>query len=277
MGNCIRCEKPAGFFRKRHKHCESKYLTGKHLYTEQVASAVRSSIAQPELKNKLSEIQAGHFLSNTESKSLIVSGWESSVHAAFDDGMLTEEEESRLTEVRKMFDLDQDDLDKNGAYTKLIKGGVLRDLMMGKPPDRISIDGTLPFNFQKSEKLIWVFQGVDYYEEKTRREFVGGSQGVSIRIAKGIYYRAGAFKGKSVTHSETVHGGTGMLAVTNKNLYFGGGSGKPFRIRLDKIVSFEEFSDGIGIQRDAAAAKRQSFLTGDGWFTYNLIQNSANL
>jgi len=121
-----------------------------------------------------------------------------------------------------------------------------------------------------------VFQGVQYYEQKNRREYVGGSTGVSVRIAKGVYLRTSAFKGRPVDRLETVHFGTGILAVTNKHIYFSGEE-KKFRVRLDKIVTFEPFSDGIGIQRDAATAKPQTFLTGDGWFTYNLVQNAANL
>jgi len=48
-------------------------------------------------------------------------------------------------------------------------------------------------------------------------------------------------------------------------------------VRLDKIVSFMPFSDGVGIQRDAATAKPQFFITGDGWFTYNLLMNVGNV
>ncbi len=142
--------------------------------------------------------------------------------------------------------------------------------------DPFKVDGNLPFNLQKTENLVWVFQGVNYYEEKTRTRYVGGSQGVSIRIAKGVYYRTGAFKGERVQSSETVHADTGLLGVTNKHIYFAGSS-KRFRIAFNKIVSFEPFSDGIGVQRDAQTAKAQSFQTGDGWFTYNLITNLAQM
>ncbi|MGI6285975.1 hypothetical protein SEF58_09180 [Neomoorella humiferrea] len=37
------------------------------------------------------------------------------------------------------------------------------------------------------------------------------------------------------------------------------------------------YSDGIGIQRDAARAKPQFFITGDGWYIYNLVTNAAKL
>ncbi len=70
--------------------------------------------------------------------------------------------------------------------------------------------------------------------------------------------------------------GTGIMAVTNKHIYFTS-SQKTFRVRLDKIVSFMPYSDGVGIQRDAASAKPQFFITGDGWFTYNLLVNVGNV
>ena len=55
------------------------------------------------------------------------------------------------------------------------------------------------------------------------------------------------------------------------------GSRKRFRVRYDKIVAFEPFSDGFGIMRDAQTAKPQTFRTGDGWFPYNLAANLAQV
>ena len=108
-----------------------------------------------------------------------------------------------------------------------------------------------------------------YYDSLSRTQ-------VSIRIAKGIYYRTGAFKGEKVETNETIHADTGLLGITNKHIYFSGRT-KNFRIRHDKIVSFKTFSNGIGLQRDAATAKPQSFVTGDGWFTYNLLTNISQI
>lgn len=152
----------------------------------------------------------------------------------------------------------------------------LRDLLNGSLPERMEFDGDLPFNLQKTEKMVWLFQNVDYYEQKTHTQYVGGSRGVSVRVAKGLYLRAGAFKGERVQTSETVHADTGLLGVTNKHIYFAGPS-KRFRVAYSKIVAFEAYSDGIGIQRDAQTAKPQSFVTNDGWFTYNLITNLAQM
>ena len=122
-----------------------------------------------------------------------------------------------------------------------------------------------------------VFDRTKYYEDKTRRETVGRSKGVSVRVAKGVYFRAGASKGRSVEITETINHGEGVMAVTNRHIYYLGDTGKSMRIRHDKVITIEPFEDGVEVQRDAASAKPQKFVTGDGWFTYNLLQNATNI
>ena len=69
------------------------------------------------------------------------------------------------------------------------------------------------------------------------------------------------------------HRGRGF---TTKHTYFSGAKRK-FRVRYDRIVDFEPFSDGFEIMRDGQTAKPQSFRTGDGWFAYNLAVNLARI
>ena len=207
---------------------------------------------------------------------LLVEAWENSVKQALEDNVLTKQEEEALGSFRDRFALSQDELDRKGAFSKLVKGAVVRELLEGNLPQRVKVEGTLPFNFQKSESLVWVFQNVEYYEQRTRRQYVGGYSGVSVRVAKGVYYRVGGFRGNPIVTQDSVHVDTGTLAITNKHIYFAG-NGKAFKIAYDKIVSFTPYSDGIGVQRDALTARPQSFVTGDGWFTYNLLSNLAKM
>lgn len=276
MGDCKFCRKPSGFLRGLHKECKSKHNDAGNKIISLVENIGSNGGDFLSLEKQITENALSGYIDSSKINQFVVSGWEKAVERAFDDGVLTEGEESSLVSLMEYFSLSQVQLDKNGAYTKIVKGAVLRDVFEGIIPERVKTDGNLPFNFQKNEKVIWVFQNVEYYEQKKRTQYVGRSQGVSIRIAKGIYYRTGAFKGERVETHETIHTDTGILGITNKHIYFTGDD-KSFRIRHDKIVSFEPFSDGIGLQRDAITAKPQSFVTGDGWFTYNLITNVAQL
>ena len=135
-----------------------------------------------------------------------------------------------------------------------------------------AVFGRLPFNLMKSEELVWVMDGVGYMEQVTRREFRGSSMGVGFRVAKGVYVRPSTFRGRSVESSSMERTDTGMLGITTKHLYFRG-SQKSFRVRLEKIVSFDPYADGVGIMRDTARAKPEVFRMGAGasWFTVNVI------
>lgn len=283
MGSCKYCGKPAGLFRNKHAACEEankkRELAIQNAKAEifsEALSAIKGIDEFSIVDAKISEITLSNNLQPQQNKYLFIRAWETAVDNFLEDGVLDTLEEKRLVEFSKHFSLSQTDLDGNGALTKTAKAGILREVLEGNIPKRLSFDGTLPINFQKGETVVWVFKDARYLEDKTRRQYVGKSHGVSIRIMKGVYYRVGAFKGQPVENTERIHVDTGLVVVTDKNIYFAGPQ-KSLRIPYKKIVSFEPFSDGLGIMRDAATAKPQIFATGDGWFTYNLVTNLCQL
>ena len=215
-------------------------------------------------------------LSASEERELLVQAWEAAVEASLEDGVLSLDEEAALLGYLNHFGLSVSDVDHNGAHRNMVKSAIIRELAEGVVPDRLGGSVHHPFNLMKSEKLVWLFDGVQYIESKTMRERRGTSHGLSIRVAKGLYYRPSSFRSRVHEWEETVHVDTGLLGVTTEHLYFHG-ERKRFRVRFDKIVSFEPYNDGIGIMRDAQTAKPQMFLVGDGWFVYNLATNIASL
>ena len=230
-----------------------------------------------EMLLRLAESLHGSPLTVRQGEDLLVRGWNAAVGAALEDGVLTEAEEDALSRYLDRFDVfRRGGQDHEAMRLKLVKASAIRELTEGIVPKRQNITGQLPFNLMKSEQLVWVFQGVAYLEDVTRREMRGGSQGLTIRIARGIYYRPSAFRSRVVEWEETVRADTGLMGLTTKHIYFVGDS-KRFRVRYDRIVAFEPYSDGIGIMREAQSAKPQTFITGDGWFTYNMATNLAQL
>jgi len=283
LGNCKYCGKPAGFLRSKHAECEEENRKRDYAIQNanaQILSEALGAISGTDtfsiLEARITELEQANRISSDQRKPVLIRAWEKSVDGFLEDGILDASEEKRLVEFRDHFGLSQADLNSNGALTKTAKAGVLRDVLDGKIPERVSVDGSLPVNLQKGEIVVWAFPNSKYLEDKTRRQFVGGSQGVSVRVMKGVYYRVGAFKGEAVESTERGHVDTGWVVVTTKNLYFAGPR-KSLRVPYPKIVSFEPFSDGVGIMRDAATAKPQIFVTGDGWFTYNLVTNLSQL
>ena len=276
MANCKYCGQPAGFLRHSHKGCAAKFEDGRNQIVAEAIASIQAKADFAALKGKIEAVASRSYIGTDEEKSLLVSAWEKAVDKFLDDDVLDQMEEASLVKYRNHFLLNDTDLDRNGYLTKTAKAGVLRDILEGKTPKRMNFDGTLTLNLQKSEEVVWAFPNTEYLEDKTRREYVGRTSGISIRVAKGVYYRTGAFRGHSVERIECVSLGRGLLVLTNKHIYFQGAA-KSFRVPYQKIVSFQPYSDGIGIVRDAANAKAQTFINGDGWFTYNVITNISNL
>ena len=224
----------------------------------------------------MTEAEQSGLIKPGEQSALLALGFSKVVEELLENGTLKLEDDKRFLEFREHFSLSDEILNLGGALEKYVKMATLQEAMEGKIPDRMRLDECLPINFQKGEQIVWAFPNSKYYEDKTSRQYIGGSHGASIRIMKGVYYRIGAFRGHAVDSVERIHVDTGWVVLTNKNIYFSGAH-KSMRVPYSKIVSFEPYSDGIGIRRDAATAKPQILVTGDGWFTYNLAINLSQI
>ena len=275
MGVCVYCGKKAGFLRKLHQECESRATAGKRELIE-IGSRVLNGGDAIEASRRVHEIVLDTHLPDVVVGDILAKEFESAVDEALSDGLLTEAEEQRLLHYKKTFSLNSDFLDRySRSITRVRDGGILRRIVSGDYPPDVDLPHGIRFNFQKSEQLVWVFPDVEYYESRTRKEYVGASRGVRIRLAKGLYYSTSSFRGHPVETEHMVHVDDGTLAVTTKHLYFGGGSRASFRINFRKIVSFTPLDDALGVMRDAKTAKPQFFKVDDGWFIYNLVANVA--
>ncbi len=257
-------------------------------------------------------------VSDDELREVVTTGWTNGViHATFglsldetagygedsgktfaiDSGRLripcpTDSQVANLNLYRRHFGLSSDELDKDvsgsvmtGSFTMFRQALVIKLLLdEGKAHafDRSRYErkfGRLPIRLMKSESLIWVFNSVKYYRATTSREFRGGSTGISIRVAKGVYLRQSGFRGEAVETVSMKHQDAGVLAVTTKHVYFSG-SNTSFRIRLERIVSTKPCKEGIVVMRDLANAKQELFALGnysDIWFAMSLMDALAEI
>lgn len=195
------------------------------------------------------------------------------VDKALEDNMLTKEEERAITGLFTCAGIPIASMD-SAARERLLKAAVVRDLLNANIHPRFSASD-LPFNLQKTEIPVWLWRGVHVLRDKTVSEWQGRSQGVSIRVARGVYWRLGANRGQKVSYEVKESMGRGPLAVTNRHLYFQG-DGAALRIRHDKIISMNLYDDGVVIYPDGARAKPLTILTYDAWFLINCLSNAKN-
>ncbi len=273
MGKCKYCGQKSGFLSSKHNECEGKYENGKAEIVELVKNTFIENKSITDTKSIIERLSFECFIKPDEIESLYLNGFDIAIAKFLDNGILSEEHEVLIGEFIEQVNIPQEVINGNASFQKVIKASILRELTEGNIPDpKVRIQGHLPFVFQKSEKLIWLFQDVDLYEQKTKTHFQGGYTGVSFRVAKGVYYKVGGFKGHPVSVEEMKYIDTGLMCMTNKHIFFSS-TLKNLKVQITKIFTMTPYEDGIVLQKEGVSARPQTFKNIDGWFIYNVISN----
>lgn len=185
------------------------------------------------------------------------------------DNIIDEQEENEIKNMMERLGLAPSDFLESKPYTMLLQSIILRDLQNGVDISGRVDPGEVPVLLGKNEYVVWGYNNVNAYEEKTGRKYEGGSQGVSIRICKGVYYKVGANKGHAVDYTYTNPLGAGTLVITNKNIIFVGA--KAIKFAINKIITFNAYEDGIELMKEGVRAKPTTFTGFDPWFISNLL------
>jgi hypothetical protein len=127
-----------------------------------------------------------------------------------------------------------------------IREAILQDLATTGNTSRYSLEN---FHPRKGESVIWSFNKVGYHRKISYSEYQGGSRGISIPIAKGIRYRVGASRDKSVRRSAIELQSKGTLVFTTAGFTFLSGTDS-VRIPIDKILAVQPEGIGISLHLD---------------------------
>ena len=274
---CTYCNQDAGFLKRQHERCYAAHENGVAQMIDLSADAALGRRPTAGLVADLNRIASASYVPTQSLHELMAQGWITGLNSVLDERLLTGSERAALGVYLNQFRFLTSALQsvEGGveAMERLRQSTILRDMVNGKMPDpQLWNHVATPFNLMKSESLVYAFQDVRYFEDKTKRERVGGSMGTSVRVVSGFYVRNSRFRSRTEETEVTEHVDTGVLGLTTKHIYFSG-QRKKFRVRYDKIVAFDYYRDGLGITRDALTAKPQKFVVGGsrGWFTSNLV------
>ena len=274
---CVLCNQDAGFLRREHERCRAARESGVSQMIDLSAAAALGKRPLAGLMADLNRIASASYVPADSLHGLMAQSWIAGLNSVLDERLLTGSEQAALGAYLNQFRFIPSALRsaEGGAEAmdRLRQSMILQDMVNGKMPDpQLWNDVAIPFNLMKSESLVYAFSDVRYFEDKTKRERVGGSMGTSVRIVSGFYIRNSRFRSHTEEEEVTEHVDTGVLGLTTKHIYFSGERRK-FRVRYDKIVAFDYYRDGLGVTRDALSAKPQKFLVGSGrgWFVSNLV------
>jgi hypothetical protein len=161
------------------------------------------------------------------------------VEQALADDILTQAEEDQVFEWARAQAITDQDWKKN--FRDLLDRMLIASVNDGRLPDATS-QATIVLKAGESAHYVVV---ASLMKEVTLREFRGGSHGVSIPIVKGVRYRTGSFRGKSVVIGTQLQvADQGGLWLTSLRVVFAG-QRKTLDLPYTKLANLNVFSDGI--------------------------------
>lgn len=130
----------------------------------------------------------------------------------------------------------------------------------------------VPIILKKNEVCYTGTGNIQFWEDRAVRKTGGGYGGFGFRVMKGVSFRVGKFGATGESHMERRHIDTGNVFVTNKRFIFVGSS-KSIDVPLNKVLSVEPFSDGVGIAR-SNKQKTEYFLGFNGLIIKAIIEGA---
>jgi hypothetical protein len=277
MGNCMFCGEPAGWLKTAHSTCRQDNDAARTAIVRTIATWLP---AHPDatdfspLVQQLRQIANSGHISEEIARVLLGTGLCSALEAFLEDGVLSKLEEDNFFGAAEALGFDGADLSRLPKMRRLYGAGLIRRVIEDEPWESPLNPADFGLILKRAEQLLWVEPKVTLREPKVSRTYMGASAGVSIRLARGVYYRVGQFKGHPIDRTQIVEIASGTLALTNQQLYFLSPI-RGFKISYRKLVSVTPFEDGVGLLRDSVVAKPQYLQGADGWLLYNLIMNFA--
>lgn len=302
MSICRFCGQKTSWFKDVHPACIASSQAG----CEQIASIVAASaveqvvpsdsnVSEPnwctrltkqvwsEVKPKLDQICSERHVPSDESDKALLQGWSAGAERVAFAAPVSASRFEALSCFYRTMGLSDEVVKKTYGHLAMCCSLRLWFVMEHGDPTPVASQQGHPFNLKTGEIPLIVFGNVVYFKETVTRSYQGSHAGMSVRIAKGVYYHAGGFTGRSIESLTLKKIDSGKMLLTTQSIYFGGDHAN-FRIPYERVVSFRPYSNGIGVFRDSVSAKPELFSVFEvgqdgalvqarpvfGWLIFNL-------
>jgi uncharacterized protein YxjI len=226
---------------------ETRAQVARKLYREAYENAMNDDKINAAEEENLTELAQQLGLSDEVKYEIEVKASKAKVEgrlkSILEDGMYSPEEEKELTDLAKNINAkvnyDQGMQQKLKAYRRYWQ------LRVGPLPTIPS-----PYNLYKKETAHAHVTATWHEWKTTTRRYNYGGPTARIRLAKGFYWSAGSVGVQRQREDVLREIDQGELLLTNKRLLFVGQRNTK-QIRLNRILDFEIFKNGLSLQKDA--------------------------
>lgn len=248
--------------------CAAVHSSGLARYRTEVDKALgNGSIEATEIQG-LGQIAKEGLLSEAERNQIHLAAYQQVYNKTIADRSLTVEEERQLSQIQSELGVPGDSVAHELSTLARLK--LIREAQEGRLP----VLRESPILLKHGELPHFVTDADLLEERVVDRGYVGGSQGVSIRIMRGVSYRIGGHRGHLVSKTDIIKVDHGKVVITNKRVAFAGLRAS-FSVPYGKILNFNVFQDGIQLNREGKT-KPQVLVPPDVELMASILAGAAN-
>lgn len=261
MGKCIVCNKSAGPFYSLHKACYQVYQDTRGNLRQIFSESIESAMTAEELAGALHDCRPASPFSPHQFKNLIVRTWQEQATQVIKNTSPNDRHANCLLAVASVLAIEDKDVEPY-LFQRLANIQHLTRINQGQPALKVFKTVNNEIELESDESVIWVFE--DVFKEERQHPAEDKQWNVFRSILNGLFNKS------RYKESEVKTEATGALTITNRNLYYATEK-ETVKICLTDIYAITPMKEGVRIQTTQRNATPDTYITGDGRFTYALL------
>lgn len=267
MAKCVVCSKSAGPFYSLHKACLAVYQNTRKCLEDKFSDCMVSADTSSDVVTSIQSCKPSAQFSETHFRELVSKAWLKQAKPIVKSASLNLAAAKVLLLIADGFDFNNQDVD-DYLLVRLSNIEYLDRLQKNQPIDKSFNDIPQDIELGEHETIVWEFQNIQKTEQQRysqeKQWTVFGTVLSNIMMKK-------RYKELAVKIEES-----GILLVTNQGLHYKNNK-TILQTKFSEIHSITPMKNGVRIQANLRGAMPDTYVTGDGRFTYALLQYAQGL
>jgi len=254
-------------FRSYHADCRAQFERAIKTIPAFFEKLLHSLLPAERFEQLLNEVAATFHIGPDRLRTLSMTGIRAMLDSALSQHIPTVADEDRILDIASTLGLSVSDIP--GLTDQFVKISVLRDLDDGRIPDQVTVVGPMPFELDRGETIIWIFNGVKSYRQPKQKEPTIANATLPTRRDLPDYLSPASLGSGRAQVREWLEMGAGDLMITDRHIFVVS-EDRHRQIPLTKVATLNTSVDGFQIRR-FADDRAMTFIVDDPWFAANLI------
>ena len=267
MAKCVVCSKSAGPFYSLHKACLPAYQNTRKCLEDKFSDCMVSPDASSDAVANIQSCKPSAQFSESQFKELVSKAWLKQAEPIVKSSSLNLAAANVLLLIADGFDFNNQDVD-DYLLVRLSNAKHLDRLQNNQSIDKCFEDIPEGIELGEHETIVWEFQNIQKTEQQ---RYSQEKQWTVFRSVLSNIMMKKRYKELAVKIEES-----GTLLVTNQGLHYKNDE-TILQTKFSDIHSITPMKNGVRIQANLKNAMPDTYVTGDGRFTYALLQYAQEL